>query len=198
MKETVILVGLPKCGTTSFNLYLSKLGYYSCHHLIDDCTVHVGTVINNNFQDDVPLLSGKLEQYDAFTQMDVCTDDSCIFPQVTMLEELTTQNPDAKFILNSRDTVKHTNSIMRWCNYLERLSNFDIKHFPKKKTSFEDVHYWIKSHNQDIRDFFGQRPNIHFIEIDFEDVDIDSKLQTFLGITTGIKFPKINVSREYE
>ena len=198
MKEKIILVGLPKCGTLSFNEYFSRLGYKSCHFLIDDCTLHIATVIQTNFENNVPLLSGKLEEYDAFTQMDACTHETCIFPQITMLEELTSQYANAKFILNSRDTAKHAKSIMTWCNYLERLSNFDMKHFPKKKTSFEDVQHWIESHNQDIRDFFRQRPCVQFMEINIEDIDIDVKLPQFLGRTTTIQFPKTNVTKEHD
>lgn len=119
--------------------------------------------------------------YNVFTQMDVCIPDKnlCFFPQSTLFELLYRQYPQAKFILNYRNTESHVKSINSWGGLRERLRLFDIT----------DLTGFIEDHNRNIREFFTGRYN--FLAFDIES-DTQEKLSEFVGKT--IKLIHINKS----
>lgn len=140
------------------------------------------------------LLSGKLDKYDAFTQMDFHDDHHSIWPQVTMLEKLTTQYPDARFILNTRDVKNHARSKIHWASgkFHRFITKHELKNLPSGVGSEEDIRNWISLHNQETRDFFLSRPHLKFLEVSIEDQNISQKLQKFLELKSRIPFPFLN------
>ena len=65
----IILLGMPKSGTGSFQLLFKKLGYKSFHWIKEN--QHIGKMIENNKKNKKPLLCDFLDT-DVITQMDVC------------------------------------------------------------------------------------------------------------------------------
>jgi len=67
----IILIGLPKCGTCSFQYLFTSLGYSSYHWKKNN--KYIGTMIKNNKINNKLLLNG-FSDNDVITQMDVCMD----------------------------------------------------------------------------------------------------------------------------
>ena len=86
----IILLGLPKSGTTSFHSLFKKLGYQSYHWKKKG--KFIGSLIKNNKIKKKPLLSGFLDT-DVITQMDVCMNNkNCYWPQIVDYKQLIKEN----------------------------------------------------------------------------------------------------------
>jgi hypothetical protein len=178
-KLKIILVGLPKCGTTSFHQFLRKLSYKSAHFRAPGVVAGraiVGELILRAKSEGLPMLH-YLGQFDAITEMAKAGkpvyDRACYFPQAEDLETLFDQNQDALFILNSRDVGKHAKSMSMFPYYGKFLQYFCPDYLPGNATmTFLDrYHQFISEHNQRVREFFASRPESKFIEFKIEDGD---------------------------
>lgn len=179
----VFIVGLPKCDTTSFHTYFSKLGYKSCHWKIGK--QFIGQIMMDNYKKGRPILDS-LEEYDIFTQMDVIEkmEDGktiSIWPQISLLEQLIDQHPNAYYILNTRDPTTHTESLMSYDLRRQLLHECDVPGLPiGKGKNAPEIREWVELHNQKIREFFRERPALNFIEINIEKDSVIDYLCKFL------------------
>lgn len=108
----IILLGFPKSGTTSFHKMFLKLGYNSYHWTKDK--KYIGTMIHTNKVNKNKLLND-FGDNDVITQMDVCIDEhNSYWPQLTDYERLYYENPNAVFILNTRNPKGLLSSFKRW------------------------------------------------------------------------------------
>ncbi len=165
----VILLGLPKCGLTSFKETFREAGC-NVAHWKNEKGEYIGELMNRAYLEKKPLLH-YVSEYNAFTQMEVIDRESnyCIFPKTMFFKELYEQNPDALFILNYRPVFNHVRSIINWNNMQERLAHFGIINLAE----------WIAVHNYTIRNFFKDKPN--FIQFNIETETI-KKISDVLGI----------------
>ena len=119
----IILVGLPKSGTSSFQYLFERLGLRSYHWIYKK--QKIGSIMKKNKQDQKPLLSG-ISGWDCITQMDVClSSEECYWPQVVDLDQLYEENKDCIFILNKRDTKQMLRSWKNWAEMDQRLYQFN-------------------------------------------------------------------------
>ena len=110
----IILLGLPKSGTSSFQ-YLFKLLKYNSYHWKFKNN-YIGTIIYKNKKNNKSLLNG-FSKDDVITQMDVCIDkNNCYWPQITDYKKLYKENKNSIFILNKRDPIKLLDLFKRWEN----------------------------------------------------------------------------------
>lgn len=188
----IILVGLPKSGTSSFQELFIKLGYNS-YHWKTKCG-YIGTMIHKNKQMGKPLLNDFLRT-DVVTQMDVCIDeDNAYWPQITDYEQLYNENPDSIFILNKRDPKKILSSFKRWNNFNKRL----IRYNPELLNNMTDKSFidFVTKHYTNIETFFSRFPNSKFITFDIENDKLD-KLSKYIDLKEMNDFPHENKNNKY-
>jgi hypothetical protein len=190
----IILLGLPKSGTSSFQKLFTLLHYKSYHQTKEKN--FIGMLIKNNKDKNLPLLS-EFNKNDCITQLDVCygIEKSC-WPQITDYEQIYNENSDSIFILNKRNPIKILSSFKRWGrldnNYFNRLCKYsqDIL----KGDTDEAFIKLVETHYANIESFFSTKPEAKFISYDIENDTIE-KLGKYIDLR-GIKvFPKENVNR---
>src|ERR1044072_3920188 len=173
----VILLGLPKCGLSSFTEALRTIGY-NVAFWVNDKNEFFAELVFKAYSEGKKLLH-YLSEYDAITQMDLISIEKsvCLFPKSVFYKELYEQCPDSKFILNYRNIEHHVRSICNWKNMQERFAYFNIP----------DIGKFIESHNEKIRAFYKGKPN--FLEFDIENDSLE-KLSQFLNVP--VIFPHAN------
>ena len=183
----IILIGLPKSGTTSFQKLFSGLGYKSYHWKKDE--EYIGTMIKNNKINDKPLLCDFLDT-DVITQMDICIDkNNAYWPQITDYERLYNENPNSIFILNKRDPEKMLHSFKNWNNIHGRLIFYNPELLNNKSDkSFID---FVIKHYTNIETFFLQQPNAKFVTFDIENDNLE-KLEKYIDLKDIKNFPHEN------
>ena len=178
----ILLLGLPKSGTTSFNKLFEKLGYEAYHWKINNGQ-YIGKIIQNNKKNNLPLLNG-FSNAACITQMDVCiSNEYCYWPQIVDYEQLYFQNKDAIFILNTRDPVNILQSFKKWLGFYKRIHLYNPELI--KKNTNEGFIDFVNSHYNRIRQFFLSIPEAKFIEYHIKNDKID-KLAQFIDLK-GIK-----------
>jgi hypothetical protein len=186
----IILLGLPKSGTTSFDHLFNTLGYKTYHWMKKD--MYIGTIVKNNKLQGKPLLSG-FEPDCCITQMDVCVSkEDCYWPQVVDYKRIYEENPDALYILNMRDPHKILLSFSNWNSYQQRL--FRLNPELVKTKDDEGFLKFVEDHYANIETFFRDRPEARFISYDIENDRID-KLAKYIDIGDVVQFPHKNISK---
>ena len=185
----IILIGLPKSGTTSFHYLFQKLGFNSYHWKKNN--KFIGTMIKNNKINNKPLLND-FKDTDVITQMDVCIDkNNCYWPQIVDYKQIFEENPDSIFILNKRNPEEIYNSFKKWKNYLERLFTYSPE-LIEDKTRDGFINF-VKKFYKEIEQYFTRDSNIKFISYDINNDKIE-KLKKYIDIKNINTFPKKNVN----
>lgn len=174
----IILVGLPKSGTTSFHQFLERLGMTSAHFRAKKVGI-VGEAIMRAKAEGRPLMY-YLRNYDAVTEMAFVrfafrgASSKCYFPQVEDLDRIYEENKDALFILNWRDIDKHAVSMNDFPYYGKILQRTCPDYLPGNSTvSWIDRYtQFITKHNDNVRQFFAAHPEAKFIDFKIEDGDV--------------------------
>jgi protein O-GlcNAc transferase len=194
----IFVIGFPKSGTTSMYTSLTLAGIPSIHWSTDDFLpiktpneIIVGISIQKSKYQSKPLLS-ELNNYQAFTQMEVCIDEKrCYWPQLVDVPLLYQQYPNSKFIFNDRNIDNWLRSLCRWNisagpirqkgeSLIERIIRLDIPGLPKNKgKTDEELKYWYVQHKNNMMDFFKNKD--YFLIFNIE-LDSGDKLAEFLEI----------------
>lgn len=193
----ILIVGLPKSGTTSFTKLFSNAGYNTVHWKISQG--YIGKIIQQNKINNKPLLTG-LTKFDCITQMDVCIDhDHAYWPQVSDYKDLYYQNPDAIFILNKRDPSKVLSSFKRWKKYDKRYDKRLFTYNPELINDKTDSGFinFVKDHYNNIETFFSSNPEAKFIIFDIEEDSVE-KLEKYIDLKGQKVFPRCNVNWDKE
>jgi hypothetical protein len=149
----VIVVGLPKSGTTSITNFFRNLSYGALHWasqgngFCENQPQLRSIVVENNIKwPSAPTRGGghcliatrvhyaiqtkqKPLHYiltsDAtiVTQLDYCVPPYCIFPQIDAINILMDSYPNAYFIHSIRSIQSHTTSILNWNDFAKRLKS---------------------------------------------------------------------------
>ena len=194
----IFIVGFPKAGTSSIQNALKNANISSVHWARYNLPSHlrhlghinrfghpaasVGVLIDWAKKDNQPLLT-YLNDYDAFTQMDISLNKKLNFwPQLTDIPLLDKQYPNSKFVFNTRPIKKWISSVNRWGNLRKRLTKLEIPGLPAGKGS-EDRHLedWHNEHLEKTTRYFSDQPPGKLIVFDIEN-DNPKKLARFLGI----------------
>jgi len=187
----IILLGMPKSGTSSFQELFTKLGYKSYHWTKGNQSI--GKMIENNKKNKKPLLCDFLDS-DVITQMDVCVSkDKCYWPQIVDYEQIINENPNAIFILNKRNPEELLSSFKRWGNLDKRLFTYnpDIIADKTDKGFIEFVNnFYLK-----IELYFKENQNLKFISYDINNDKVE-KLKKYIDIQEFSTLPKVNVNKK--
>lgn len=186
----IILLGLPKSGTTSFNELFKQLGYNTVHWRYKK--KYIGMIIKKNKELGKPLLDTL--DVDCITQMDVCLSNNIVYwAQIIDYERIYEENQNAIFILNKRNPEKVLKSFKNWNNYLERLFKFSGE-LIENKTDAGFIDFVIK-HNNNIEEFFKDKESAKFISYDIENDNIE-KLSAFIDLKNITCFPHKNKNKK--
>ena len=188
----IILVGLPKSGTSSFQYLFERLGLRSYHWIYKK--QKIGSIMKKNKQDQKPLLSG-ISGWDCITQMDVClSSEDCYWPQVVDLDQLYEENKDCIFILNKRDTKKMLRSWKNWGEMDQRLYQFngDLIEYKTDDGLIEFFH----KHFERVETFFQSKPDAKFLIYDIEKDSIEKLKEFDIDIKNFTSFPQKNQNKK--
>jgi hypothetical protein len=185
----IIILGMPKSGTSSFQILFKKLGYKSYHWCKGE--QYIGKMIENNKKNKKPLLCDFLDT-DVITQMDVCIDkNNCYWPQIVDYKQIITENPNSIFILNKRNPEELLSSFKRWNNYDKRLFKYNPELIPNKTD--DGFINFVNNFYLEIETYFKENQNLKFISYDINNDKVE-KLKKYIYIGNIRKFPKVNVN----
>jgi hypothetical protein len=120
----------------------------------------------------------------------------CRFPQMAILDEIVEQNPDAAFILNTRDPRAIVRSIDRWGSLRARMVAADLPGLPPGAGGGDaELLMWIEAHYAAVDRRLGGHPG--YVRFDIAN-DPAGKLVAALGLPAGseLSFPCCNVNVE--
>lgn len=183
----ILVVGMPKVGTTSITEFFECSGRYKVsHHQCRGRGGHgrCGVLIRNNVLEGRPPLQGTGD-FDVYAQMDAFAlsrnyfDYSCYMPQVENLKELNAHYPNATIVLNTRNITNWVNSLHNYNggNMLNHLIQCNVTGLPNgvgKNDS--DLYAFFQNHLDSIRSFAKAHQSHKFIEFDIESHDAGKTL----------------------
>lgn len=186
----IVLIGLPKSGTSSFHTLFGMLGMKSVHWKCEKG--FVGKIIQKNKQQHNPLLHD-LDMYDCISQMDVCVSpQNAYWPQVVDYAQLYFENPNALFILNKRNPESLLSSFKRWNDLDKRLYTYNPE-LVQSKTDAGFIEF-VSQHYHNVETFFNMHKDAKFITYDIENDTID-KLKDYIDLKDVKIMPKENVNK---
>jgi hypothetical protein len=109
--------------------------------------------------------------YEVWAQMDIENLGNCHFPQITNLQDLHQEAPNATMVLSLRNMTRWVRSVKNWVGGEQRsmAARFTkCKDGPESKEA-EDLIKWHYDHIQRIRDFVQKYPSHSLVEINIED-----------------------------
>jgi hypothetical protein len=118
------------------------------------------------------------------SEIDVIRQGRNFWPQTdwALLAAIRAHHPGAKFILTSRDPVKHADSMRRWSNLGTR--RLPVNAVPGLPAGYGakpgELERWIEGHMTFCRHVFAGAED--FLEYDVEDPDAREKISAFLGV----------------
>mgnify|MGYP005852119085 CR=1 FL=1 len=181
LPKPILVVGMPKAGTTSIHSFFQAAGYRSAHYRCKEdqgiLDLFCGHCIRDAIQNNLPPLK-TCGDYDVWAQMDVTyypanNIERCYYPQFLAMEKLHKEAPNATIIFNRRDLDHWAKSVQRWTKLSLAYRLTKCKEGPASQ-SVKDLKKWHKNHIQAIRGFVNKHPSHALVEIDIED-DITGK-----------------------
>ena len=188
----IILIGLPKSGTSSFQHLFTQLGYRTYHWVKGK--QYIGSMIKNNKSNNKPLLNDFLDT-DVITQMDICiNENNCYWPQIVDYKQILKENPGSIFILNKRNPEELLDSFKRWG---VGLHNRLYKYNPELIDDKTDKGFinFVNNFYKDIETYFTKDSNIKFISYDINNDKIE-KLKKYIDIKNIKILPRININKK--
>jgi Sulfotransferase domain len=123
--EKIILVGLPKAGTTSVGGFFQRAGYntcdFRCGNKIGSSVPTLARCLWQAQQEHKPLLAScggdTIEMYAQMDTVGLPEKGFCFFPQIDALDDLHAEHPNATFILNMRQVRSNSASFCCFLPY---------------------------------------------------------------------------------
>ena len=199
--KLIILLGFPKCGTTSFHKLFTLLKFKTYHWMYG--SKYIGELIDNNFKNKKRLLSFLDKDLESscshvcVTQMDVhLNSNKGFFPQQTHIDQLYNEYPDALFILNYRDPQRLLRSFKKWNALNRRFLEYTPDLFQNINPGLSDDERMLKmfvNHYDMIIQYFSNK-SCKFVKFDIEK-DSLSILSKFIDLQNFKNLPHENKSR---
>lgn len=165
----IIVVGMPKCGTTSLADYFRCGNLRVSHH---DCPGQpCGICVKSNAQNAVPLLQG-CGEFEVYAQLDVDGIDGpdyCYFPQIELLDGLLDNYPNATLVLNVRPVRHWIDSVNKWNNLRSRLVQCEITGLPSGHGAEDnEMELFFHKHVERVFKAVSRRHAQRFVLVDIE------------------------------
>ncbi len=187
----VINLGLPKSGTTTLGVALSKAGLK-----VADWRFRKGQTTDRRllfafvgqklyegyFQHGDPL--HLMDEFDALTEISIAARGLSLWPQTDwgLLDAIRRHHPGTKFLLSYREPDALADSMIRWSNLgTRRLPKQSVPGLPAGfGTSRQELIRWIEGHHGFCRRVFPDPGE--FLEYDITDPEAPRKIGAFLGV----------------
>lgn len=215
-------LGMPKCGTLSQHDFFSCAGYRSAHYFLNNKkesykigNIFIGTCMRDVANLGLPVLSTCVPNLDAVTQIDANCNfgrdcefgqfhvsshklrDDCFFPQLSLLEEIHEEDPNATFLLPFRPFEDWVNSLDNWNGGLDNMSRCNLPNLPRgipdldkpRTDQIKVMGQFLCSHVVHVRNFVKAHPSHALIEYDLYDTETTSDLM-------GKLFPNVKDKTE--
>jgi len=186
----ILNMGMPKLGSSTLTSYFSCKGFIATHWTTKSDKFE-GLCMRDAVRIGLPPLQTCSPNNDAFLQMDVefpvgfapsgvgialAKDrDDCFFPQLSILEEIHDESPDATFIINFRPMKDWIKSVVGW-GMMDRLEKCHLPNLPYGVPGITDgetgqaleatMAQFFCSHVQHVRNFVNTHPTHTLIELD--------------------------------
>jgi len=181
INKPILVVGLPKSGTTSIHEYFTCGGYKASHWR---CRTHkelCGALIRRNVRLKRPPLDN-IGDYDVYTQLD----GDCYFPQIKALEEIHEHYPNSTFILNLRNIDAWMNSMRTfnaaYSGILPKYNKVTLCEISEKKSTDEQYRDYYNAQTDRIRDFIKKYPSHTLVEVQIDSNDAGVIMENNFGI----------------
>jgi len=210
----IVVLGMPKCGTTSLHESFKRAGFRSVHWALDagqevkkDTRLRLygegaderllGRLITKAVQRGLPPFALLPGEVDALAEMNGCHWTSkqkdavqAYFPQMQYLREICDAYPDAHFILNSRNLQDWVKSVDKHNDMRERLIQADLPGLPKGiGERDEDLIEWVSRHHERVA---AQLMHCRLLKFNI-DVHGAAELSAFLG--RRMEWPHFNATK---
>ncbi len=178
----VLVVGLPKSGTSSLQRYFACGNRTATHWTCGDR--HCAHVIQANLAAGRAPLDGVDPRATVHTQLDYWGPpaEACFFPQVDALDALSRAYPRATLVLPTRPVEHWIRSVSTWTTDLadatggvgtltarELLARCDIGSLPRGAGARDDeLRAWYEGHSRAVRAHAAARPAHALVAIDIE------------------------------
>lgn len=153
----VVVLGMPKSGTSSIRSFFSCGGYrtshWGCH--TKRGTESCGSCFDAAFASQMSPFR-ECGNYEAYTQIDM-ENPPCHFPQIGHLSRLVALN--ATFILNLRPARRWLRSVTKWNDMRSRLTKCKNVGLPKPASDVDFVN-WYTNHTRDVLKAVKYLPHI--------------------------------------
>jgi len=163
----ILNVGFPKIGSKTLWRFFQCAGYFSTHNLNAMC------MKENVESGNGPLRNCGLNfNVEAFMQMDITYPrrNECYYPQLSLLDEIHAESPNATFVMNFRPVADWIRSVRSWHGMDKRLFWCDLPGLPFGAGSRDvDYYRWFCAHVEQVRQFAARHPSHNLIEIDLYD-----------------------------
>jgi hypothetical protein len=169
-KSPILVMGMPKSGTTSINDFFQCNGLTASHQYCGGVGF-CGLAIRDNLHRHLPPLHGFDERFDVFTQLDTNIPPSkCYYPQMQALEEIHQHYPNTTLILNTRNSTAWLHSVNTWSGMRKRFIKCDLPGFPEGVgAKDEEMLEFYQNHLERIREFAKRYPSHRLIEVSIND-----------------------------
>ena len=192
MPLPVMNLGMPKCGSTTLFEFFQCAGIKSRHS-------QDGACIEKAIREGKPPMDGceenKQDHYrirngnGAWLQMDIQMWPDCWFPQISFLDEIHQEFPNATFVMNFRPVDDWIRSARNWgapqsstmaqrwaspilCKY--KIPGL-INQKGRAQLSDQDLRNWLCGHVKHVREFVKQYPTHKLIELDLYNKEASSR-----------------------
>jgi len=190
----VIVVGMPKAGTSSVTAFFHCGGFHVSHYKCGK-TFCSNCVRENMVKRKPPL--HRCGGFDVFGQLDFCyaqqgDTNFCYFPQAdnSFYEAVHEHYPNATMLLNRRNLTSWVGSVLRWgdlADRFKRASNSGIlPFFPEAEAneSFGDrLMQWNDAVAANVRDFVRKHPSHALVEVWIDSPSAAVTLELEFGIS---------------
>jgi len=190
----VIVVGMPKAGTTSISHFFScakkKTTHQYCGRRTRETKIReCGTLIKKNIESGLFPLQ-EAGDFEVYSQIDVENVKGykgkgiCYFPQVEALEEIHLQYPNATFLLNKRNIKSWIESLKNHGQMAQRIGFCNITGFPPvDRLSLTDdmLRKFYEDQMRRVRAFVMKYPSHRLVEVQIDADDAGKKLVDAFG-----------------
>lgn len=175
LANRILVVGLPKCGTSSLESFFRcgglKTSHWRCKGMM------CGQCLNKAYSEKRPGLAN-CGDFEAWTQLDSWY-SPCHVPQVTNFEDLVADAPNATFVLNIRPVKHWLSSVTRWPRLRKQMRGCKLN---RSLITDAQVVAFYESH---VSNMIQKLQGLRHIVVDIEHKAAGAKLSQFFGIKTS-------------
>jgi len=179
----IIVLSLPKSGTSSLFQYFTCGGVYAAHTFGLDRTTRktyrIGARFRKNVRNGLPMLANT-EPLNVFSDIGYINgQNDCFYPSLEALESIARDYPHATLIVSYRPgwfkSVWNFHMMgkrwKKWCPIFPNTTD---------ESAWEDFYV---EHRARIRDLVQKHPTLHHLEFDLTDPTVGQQLEDFTGIS---------------